>query len=329
MRGPSRRRLAAAAALAGALASSAAAQESPTQESPAPATTAPARDTVVVIQRDTLVVIRRDTVFLQPEAPARVEYEETPYGTRPRRVGEPGAAPAPPTAEERRAEVARARAERRERLEAYRREREAEIAALPQVRATEASWAVLLYPTRLLEVDFPAVTAGVTYVRRGRLGAMASLGLLTRPIWDNGAGEVPEGRAPLRGLDLGAEFRYYTSPLYRTFAMYVGGGASFSFAPVAYRRFIPSADGTFERLSAADATGRRIRVNALIGWEYRGGGVAVDLTTGLEYNGRGIFTDDARLAREIDDEFFNVNSANVYNPALTPVIRVGVGIGKW
>ena len=158
---------------------------------------------------------------------------------------------------------------------------------------------------------------------------MASVGLLTRPIWNSGLDRYPEARGAVRGLDVGAEFRYYTSPLYRRFPMYVGGGASFSVAQVQYRRFIATPDRTFERLSEADATGRRIRLNLLIGWAYRSRGVAVDLTTGLEYNGRGIFTDDTGLARDIDGEFWNPTRVNVYNPLLIPVMRVGLGIGRW
>ena len=275
----------------------------------------PTRDTVVVVQRDTLFVIQRDTVFVQPATGAEAAPADGPR--------------APLTPDQRREELYRAREDRRARLEQLRRERELALAALPVVRDREASWAALVYPTRLLEIDFPALTAGVTYVRRGRVGVAGTVGLLTRPTWA-AVSRVPEARGPIRGLDIGGEFRYYTSPLYRRFPMYVGGGASYSVAPVRYRRLVETPERTYERFREADASGRRIRVNALIGWEFRSpAGFAVDLTTGLEFNGRGIFTDDAALAREIDNDFWNVNRANAYNPALTPVMRVGIGFGRW
>ena len=290
----------------------------------------PTRDTVVVIQRDTLVVIQRDTVFVTPAQPAPREDddardgggddEEEDYRTRPRRVGEP-------ELYDRRADLEDARAARRARLEELRRERAERLGQLEEVRTSEHALAYYVYPTRLLEIDFPALTFGVAYVRDGRQGVMASAGVLTRPV--NDFREIPEGRGPVRGFDIGAEYRYYLGAAYNRFPMFVGGGGSFSWAPVTYSRFVLSPDRTFERFSEVDAVGRRFRVSALIGWEFRGRGPAVDLTTGLEYHGRGVFTDDRELERALNGDIFNSNRANQYNPALYPVMRVGLGIGKW
>ena len=308
----------------------------------------PTRDTVVVIQRDTLVVIQRDTVYVapareeptRPVAPTRSEEpEEDRYWTPGRGVapsrdrdagrgGERDGRPPAPGLYDRRAELEDARAARRARLEELRRERAERLGRLEDVRDSEHALAFYAYPTRLLEIDFPAATLGVAYVRDGRYGVMASAGVLTRPV--NDFRDIPEGRGPVRGFDFGAEFRYYLGAPYNRFPMYVGGGGSYSWAPVTYERFVPVPERTFERFTAVDATGRRIRVSALIGWEFRGRGVAIDLTTGLEYHGRGIFTDDADLALALDSGVFNsTNRANQYNPGLYPIMRVGLGIGKW
>ena len=272
--------------------------------------TAGTRDTVVVVRRDTLVILQRDTVFVR-EVPTRVR--EAP--------------PGPMSPEERRDALEQARLDRRARLEELRRAREARFASLPEVRGADRAVAVALYPTRLLEIDFPALTAGVTVVKDGRYGLMASAGALVRPL--SGNRDIPEGRAPVRGFDLGVEGRYYASPLYKEFAMYFAVGTSVSVAPVRYTRYVPVASGSYDRLQEADATGRRVRFDALIGWELRSGGIVVDLTTGLEFNFRGVFTDDEALARAIDREFFNLTEANRYNPQLVPVVRVGIGMGKW
>ena len=273
----------------------------------------PTRDTVVVIRRDTLVVIQRDTVFVAP-APERAG-DDRPADPRPER--DPYQ------------ELEDARAARRARLEQLRAEREERLRLLGDARDSEHALAYYFYPTRLLEIDFPAATLGVAYAKDGRVGGMASVGVLTRPI--NDFRNIPAARGPIRGLDLGAEFRYYVSPRYKRFPMFVGGGGSYSWAPVEYEAFIFNPEGTFERLSSADATGRRIRANLLIGWELRTGSFALDLTTGIEFHARGIFTDNQELARSLEGPFLfdNLTRVNQYNPALYPVMRVGVGIGSW
>lgn len=265
----------------------------------------PARDTIVVVQRDTLFVIQRDTVFVQPtpsRPPERADGDDRDYED--------------------------VRAARRARLEQLRRARGERLGQLGDVRGAERALAYYLYPTRLLEIDFPALTFGVAYVKEGRIGAMGSLGVLTRPI--NDFRTIPDARGPVRGIDIGGEFRYYLSPNYRRFPIYFGAGGSYSWAPVRYTRFILNPDDTFERLGSADATGRRIRVSALVGWEFRSdSGLAIDLTTGLEYHGRGVFTDNDALARSLEDDFFNSIFPNEFNPAIYPIMRVGIGFGKW
>ncbi len=287
--------------------------------------TGPARDTIVVMRRDTVFVVQRDTIFVQPaprdgDGPARnlpPDRGERGYG------GE--------TPEERRERLAETREERYERFRQIREEREAYLEALPAVRASEHAFAVMVYPSHLLEIEFPAVNVGVSYVKNGKMGVMASLGLLTAPVSgrNQNGNSSAQARGPVRGVDLGLEGRLYPSPLRNDFPMYFGFGASYSLAAVTFNRYVPNADFTFSRLQESHAQGRRIRGTAVVGWELRTGGFAIDLTTGLELNGRGIFTSDQGLIREINSTWWDVNSANRYNALLLPIMRLGVGFGKW
>ncbi len=293
----------------------------------------PTRDTVVVMRRDTVVIVRRDTVFLQAQPQPQRTPEEELTGPRlpPGRGGGGYDYDYRETPEERRERLLDARRNRVERLEQMRAEREAYFASLPPARPNEHAFAVMLYPTRLLELEFPSVNVGVSYVKNGRAGLMASFGFLTAPLsgrnFDGTQSAVARGS--VRGFDLGLEGRYYISPLRSNFPMYFGIGGSYSVAAVTFDRFIPNPANTFERLSEADAQGRRIRGTALVGWELRTGGFALDLTTGVEIGGRGIFTSNAGLVREINREFWNANRANRYNPQVLPIMRIGIGIGKW
>ena len=281
----------------------------------------PTRDTIVVMRRDTVVVLRRDTVFIQ--APPAQDRERLPPGRGGGYVAE--------TPEERRARFEEARQGRLDRLQQMREERDAYYAALPPVRTSENAFAVMFYPTRLLEIEFPAVNVGVSYVKNGRSGVMASLGVLTAPLSGRDGDGNPNAvaRGPIRGVDLGLEGRYYPSPLYNEFPIYLGVGGSYSLASVTFNRFVPNASQTFSRLQAADAQGRRIRGTAVVGWEWRTGGFALDLTTGIEISGRGLFTDDPGLIREFNQNFWNINNANQYNLLVLPIMRMGIGIGKW
>ncbi len=290
--------------------------------------TAPQRDTIIVSRRDTVVVMRRDTVFIQEpprSGPGGRDRSQLPPG----RGG--GVDYGGETPEERRARLLEARLDRTERLRELREQREAYFAALPDVRTSTRAFAVMVYPTRLLELEFPSVNVGVSYVANGKAGVMGSLGVLTGPLSGRtGASQqTAVARGPIRGFDLGLEGRYYVSPLRNDFPMYLGVGATYSLAAVTFVRYEPNAAGTYSQLRESDAEGRRIRGTAVIGWELRAGGLALDLTTGLELNGRGIFTDEPGLVREINEAFWEVNRANRYNPLLLPIIRIGVGIGKW
>lgn len=245
------------------------------------------------MRRDTVVVVQRDTVFLQPdpnaERPSRPSSRDEAYYRERYRERQEG-------------QRYETREERMQRLAELRALRDEQLANLPSARPNEHAYAVLVYPTRLLELEFPAVTAGVSYVKDGKLGIMASLGVLTVPLGgrDFDGNPIAEARGPLRGIDIGVEGRLYTSALWRSFPMYLGAGISYSQANVAFNRYVPNASNTFSRSTESDAQGRRIRGSALVGWELRTGGFACDLTTGLEISGRGIFTlTRASFARSI------------------------------
>ena len=315
------------------------------------------RDTVYVVRRDTVVVVRRDTLFVVERQPATAPASDpVPPGRvddRPRR--DPFDIPIEeltlddietmPYGRDR----VRARREWLRYQRAMRRDKtywpsgnyetsDVGYEPPPPVRTSEHAWAYHYYPTRLLDFDFPAATFGASYIRHGKWGVTALLGLLTDPAAaqsanDGGFGGDPdanrfgEARFGLRGIDAGAEVRWLLSPDFDREPLYLGIGMSFAVAPVTIESLVRNEAGTFSRVREAAAVGRRIEGTAVLGWDARfEKGFALDVALGFDVGGKGVFSNEPGALAGWDRWD---SQTNAYNPYFIPVLRVGLGFGRW
>lgn len=309
----------------------------------------PASDTIYVVRRDTIVLVRRDTVFF-----------ERPPAAAPAPVTTP-----PPSTADEEDQLDLERLERLERLRQLRaardqglyrdtlpdNERDADLlyedrlirlrelraardralAAIPAIRGQDRAIAYYVYPTRLLEIDFPSVLAGINVVSKGRLGIVGQVGILTKPtLLDPSSSDIGEARLGIRGVEIGLEGRYYVSPLRKRFPFYTAASLHYANAPLTFSRFVRNQAGTFDRFTDVDATASRWTLGLMTGWEYRSAdGFAIDFATGFHFGLRQLASDDLGFQREIRDTFFNVNGNGTPSPFLFPILRIGIGLGKW
>ena len=315
-----------------------------------------AQDTVYVVQRDTVVLIQRDTLFVV----------ERPAPTTPAPASAPGrdSVPAQPRRspydipiEEltdddiRRMPRGRGRVNARRELLKYRRAMRTGRTYWPSknystsrmsfeppdpVRTSRHAWAYHYYPTRLLDLDFPALTFGASYVGDGVRGLTATVGILTDPGWllddgiDFGARPVDrfgEPRLGIRGFDLGLEARWLLSETYDREPVYLAIGGSFALAPVSVTTLVRNEAGTFSRLAEADVNGRRIEGTLAIGWDGRfRNGFALDLALGGDIGAKGAFSNAPGVFTNWDRWETTPGQWNWY---IAPVMRLGIGLGRW
>ncbi len=275
------------------------------------------RDTIFVVRRDTVVLMRRDTVFFerQPASPS---------------------APAPqPSRSNAATDLELQRLERIDRLRELREARaaayEAELAARPLVRVSPNAKAIYLYPTRLLDIDFPSVFVSASIVQKGRVGAVGLLGILTAPNPATAFGfDSGKARYGLRGVDVGLEGRYYISSLRSKFPFYAGAGVQYAIAPLTFERFVRNAEGTFDEFAEVNAWASRFGLNLMTGWELRTQrGLAIDFSTGFTIGTKKLDSKNAGFQRDIQDSFWNLNGPGEPTPFLLPILRIGIGFGKW
>lgn len=304
---------------------------------------ADAQDTVYVVRRDTVVLVQRDTLFVVEQQPERRD-DRAPAGY-PR-----NAVPIEDLTDEdiRRMPRGRMRVDARRELLKYRRamrqgrpyiatgrysvSRDTFVPP-PPVRTSPRAWAYHYYPTRLLDLDFPALTFGASYVSQGRYGLTGTFGLLVNPgFLESGSFRTDEGRFGearwgLRGFDLGLEARWLISELYDREPLYIALGGSFATAPITIRTLVLNEAGTFSRLTEADAAGRRIEGTLVMGWDGRfRNGFALDIALGFDVGAKGVFSNVPGALNGWDSwESF----PNAWNGYVVPVLRIGLGFGKW
>ena len=319
-----------------------------------------AQDTVYVVRRDTVVLIQRDTLFVV-ERPAPAPPPAPVPAPRPDSVPATATSPHSPydiPIEEltdddiRRMPRGRGRVNARRELLKYRRAMRQGRTYWPSkhystsrmsfeppepVRTSRHAWAYHYYPTRLLDLDFPALTIGASYVRDGVRGLTATVGVLTDPGWllgddggDFGARPVDrfgEPRLGIRGFDLGLEGRWLLSETYDREPVYLGMGGSFALAPVSVTTLVRNEAGTFSRLAEADVNGRRIEGTLAIGWDGRfRNGFALDLALGGDIGAKGVFSN---VPGVFDDWDRWATTPGQWNWYFMPVMRLGIGLGKW
>ena len=291
---------------------------------------ASARDTVVVLRRDTVVVIQRDTVFFERPSAPEPPGGRAPVPARPT-AGAPGQRP--PDADTVPAygdEEERLYRERLARLMELRAARARLLASRPDVRTSERALAYYVYPSRLLEIDFPSLMVGANIVSNGRTGVAGLLGALTTPIVnDAGFSDAGQARAGIRGFEIGLEGRYYVSPLTNRFPFYAGGHFLYAYAPLEFTRFARVPNGTFERFGTVPATASRYTLGLFTGWEFRSdNGVAIDFSTGFHFGARQLRSTNPAFNRDIGTTFRNQRS-NSPTFFLFPILRIGLGFGTW
>ena len=110
---------------------------------------------------------------------------------------------------------------------------------MPKIRATRLSKALYVYPTRMLDIDFPSVMLGLNLLSNGKFGVVSQVGFLTEPgIGNPEFQDRGQGKYPVRGLELGLEGRYYVSPLRVRFPFYVGASLHYANAPLVFSRYV-------------------------------------------------------------------------------------------
>lgn len=296
----------------------------------------PARDTVVVVQRDTLVVVKKDTVFFQVVDPAdRRQGRDYPRDGRPRRDRD-GGVPASRDDRPRRYDDddGETVAQRRERLrDARRREYEEWVASQPVRRPAGETWAFKVYPTTLLQLDFPALTLAAERTYDGRFAWEGQFGLAIRPHrTQNFGGGFEPGRARygLRGITTALGGRYYFGPEYNRFPFYIGGEFNYAISPIELGVWVRSADGAFEQNVDVPVNAQRIGAGLFCGWELRSEeGFLLDLSTGLSFGIKGLYSSNEDVRDALSERYWNLPNGSSDYPYIAYILRVGVGYGGW
>lgn len=307
------------------------------------ASVALAQDTVYVVRRDTVVLVQRDTLFVVEETSARAGYYRR--DDRPQE-----AVPIEELTDEdiRRMPRGRMRVNARRELLKYRRAvrqgsqyvpsgryvvKGSAFVPPPDVRTSPHAWAYHTYPTRLLDLDFPAVTFGASYVRQGVFGLTGTLGFLVDPSlfqsqsFRTDDGRFGDPRLGLRGFDLGLEARWLISERYDREPLYIGLGGSYAIAPITITTLVLNEAGTFSRIAEADAAGRRVEGTLVMGWDGRfRNGFALDIALGADLGAKGVFSN---VPGALDGWESWETIPNAWNGYLTPVLRIGIGFGRW